>query len=69
MGGSRWSSRKCAELGGYRVLDEYGYRSRTIYPYKLPRHKNPAISVTYFCVPDELARKLGIWPGMLDPFE
>ncbi len=59
-GGSRWSWGKCAELGGYRVLDEYGYRSRTIYPYKLPRHKNPAISVTYFCVPDELARKLGI---------
>jgi hypothetical protein len=60
MGGSRWSWHKCAELGDYRVLDEYSYRSRTIYSYKLPRHKNPAIGVTYFCVPDELARKLGI---------
>ena len=58
-GGSRWSWRKYAELGGYRVLDEYEYRSRTIYPYKLPRHMNPSISLTYFCVPDELVRKLG----------
>ena len=40
MGGSRWSSRKCAELGGYQVLDEYIYRSRTIYPYKPPRHED-----------------------------
>ena len=59
-GGSRWSWRKCAERGGYRVLDKYGYRSRTIYPYKLPRDKNPAISVTYFCVPDRIAKRIGI---------
>ncbi len=56
----RWSWRKCAELAGYHVLDEYGYRSRTIYPYKRPTHKNPAISVTYFCVPSEIAEELGI---------
>lgn len=58
--GSRWSWRRCAEQAGYRVLDEYGYRSRTIYPYRRPPEKNPAISVTYFCVPAQLARELGI---------
>jgi hypothetical protein len=58
--GTRWSWRKCAELAGYRVLDEYGYRSRDIYPYQRPKHKNPAISVTYFCVPLEIAQKLGV---------
>lgn len=59
-GGARWSWRKCAERGGYRVLDRYSYRSRTIYPYKRPRDKNPAISVTYFCVPQSLASELDI---------
>ncbi len=59
-GDGRWSWKKCAELGGYRVLDEYSYRGRTIYPYPRPQHKNPAISVTYFCVPAELADQLGI---------
>ncbi len=58
--GNRWSWRTCAEHAGYRVLDKYGYRSRTIYPFRLPQHKNPAISVTYFCVPGRLARQLGI---------
>ena len=51
------------------MVAEYCYRSRTLYPYKRPRHKNPAISVTYFCVSDQLARELGIWPRMLDPSE
>ena len=60
LSGARWSWRKCAERAGYQVLDEYGYRGRTIYPYKRPMHKNPAISVTYFCVPSQVANRLGI---------
>ena len=61
-GTERWSWRKCAELGGYAVLDEFSYRSRTIYPYRRPTGKNPSISVTYFCVPAKLAQQLGIEP-------
>ena len=57
---ARWSWRKCATLGGYVVLDAYSYRSRTIYPHKRPHHKNPSISVTYFCVPHKLAEELGL---------
>ena len=58
--GGRWSWRKCAERAGYHVLEEYIYRSRTIYPYRRPTHKNPSISVTYFCVPNVLANELGV---------
>lgn len=61
--GQRWSWRKCATEGGFVVLDEYSYRSRTIYPHKRPQHKNPSISVTYFCVPRRLAGELGIEAG------
>jgi len=43
-------------------LDEFSYRSRSIYPYRRPTHKNPSISVTYFCVPAKLAQELGIRP-------
>jgi len=56
----RWSWRRCAREAGYLILDEFSYRSRTIYPHKRPKHKNPSISVTYFCVPETLARKLGV---------
>ncbi len=56
----RWSWGRCAREGGYLILDEFSYRSRTIYPHKRPKHKNPSISVTYFCVPESLARELGI---------
>ncbi len=61
-GGSteRWTWRRCAQAGGYVVLDELSYRSRTIYPHKRPAEKNPSISVTYFCVPQRLANELGI---------
>ncbi len=45
----RWSWWKCATLGGYLVLEEFCYRSRTIYPHKRPNHKNPSISETHLC--------------------
>lgn len=59
-GSDRWSWRRCAEEGGYVVLEELSYRNRTIYPYRRPSEKNPSISVTYFCVPRGLANELGI---------
>ena len=57
-----WSWRKAATRAGYVILDEFSYRSRTIYPHKRPEHKNPSISVTYFCVPASLAAAMGIEP-------
>lgn len=42
------------------VLDEFSYRSRTIYPFRRPAEKNPCISVTYFCVPRRVADEIGI---------
>ncbi|HEY4666192.1 MAG TPA: hypothetical protein VIH26_02695 [Anaerolineales bacterium] len=59
-GAQRWSWRKCGELAGYVFLDEFSYRSRSIYPYRRPTHKNPSISVTYFCIPAKLAQELRI---------
>ena len=56
----RWSWRKCATLGGYLILDEFCYRSRTVYPHRRPNHKNPSISETYFCVPYKLGDRLDI---------
>ena len=56
----RWSWRKCATLGGYLILDEFCYRSRTVYPHRRPKHKNPSISETYFCVPYKLGDSLDI---------
>lgn len=56
----RWSWRRCASLGGYLVLEAYSYRTRTIYPYPRPKHRNPAISETFFCVPYKLALALGV---------
>ncbi|MBO1320569.1 hypothetical protein [Acanthopleuribacter pedis] len=47
-----WS--ECARQAGYRVLDRYTRSTRTIYPYKKGKRKNPAISVTYFCVPESM---------------
>ena len=52
--------RRLALDGGYVVLDEYCYRSRTIYPLPRTNRRNPAISMSYFCVPRQLARDLGI---------
>jgi hypothetical protein len=59
-GTQSWSWRRCGELAGYIFLDEFSYRSRTIYPYRRPMHKNPSISVTYFCIPKQVALGLGL---------
>ena len=55
---ARWGWRRCATVGGYRILDRFTTRTRTIYPCPRPDRLNPSISVTYFCVPDALARTL-----------
>ncbi len=53
-----WSWHKCATHGGYVILEKFSHRTRTIYPYKKSRRKNPSISVTYFCIPQKLAVRL-----------
>ena len=61
----RWGWRHCAEEGGYVILDEYCYRSRTIYPLPKSDEENPSISMTYFCIPGALVEELGIeLPGI-----
>jgi hypothetical protein len=57
---SRWSWRKCASQAGYTVLEEFSYKSRSIYPYKRPERDNPSISETYFCVPRAVCGRLGL---------
>lgn len=56
----RWSWRRCASLGGYLILDEYSFGTRTIFPYPRPASKNPSISETLFCIPYKLGLELGI---------
>lgn len=46
-----FSWKKCAEAGGYRVLKEFSSHTRRIFPHPRPDGRNPAISVSYFCVP------------------
>ncbi|MCO4793780.1 MAG: hypothetical protein KC493_08715 [Bacteriovoracaceae bacterium] len=57
---ARYSWKKCATYGGYRVLEEFTTRTRTIYPNPKKDGYNPAISVNYFCIPESLAKKLGV---------
>ncbi len=59
----RFSWKICAALGGYSVLPGYSSHTRTIYPYPKKGGYNPPISMTYFCVPSRLARKLGFYPS------
>ena len=56
----RWGWRRLATEGGYLVLEQYCYRTRTIYPLPRPDRRNPAISMSYFCVPADLAAELVI---------
>jgi len=55
-----WSWRKCIREGGYHLIEDFSYRSRSIYPFKSSREENPSISVTYFCVPEDLAMELRV---------
>lgn len=50
----RLSWKSCAEKGGYKVMDDYCYRTRKIFPHPKTDGYNPAISVTYFCVPENI---------------
>ncbi len=45
---------------GYHLLEEYSYRSRSIYPLRGSREENPSISVTYFSVPEIVFHRLGL---------
>lgn len=47
----------CILKAGYQLLDKYTARTRTIFPYPKPHGHNPSISVTYFCVPKDLASR------------
>lgn len=58
----RHSWKICASLGGYAVLSKYSARTRTIYPYPRKGGYNPPISMTYFCVPADMARRIGCFP-------
>lgn len=58
----RHSWKICASLGGYAVLSKYCAHTRTIYPFPKKGGYNPPVSMTYFCVPDSLARTLGYFP-------
>jgi hypothetical protein len=59
----RHSWRICASLGGYAVLTKYCAHTRTIYPFPRKGGYNPPISMTYFCVPNETARRMGFFPA------
>ncbi len=58
----RHSWRICASLGGYAILSRYCTHTRTIYPFPRKGGYNPPISMTYFCVPNSMARSLGFFP-------
>ncbi len=58
----RYSWKICAALGGYAVLSKYSAHTRTIYPFPRKGGYNPPISMTYFCVPEKLSKKLGFYP-------
>ena len=58
----KYSWKICASLGGYSVLSKYSAHTRTIYPFPRKGGYNPPISMTYFCIPERLARKLGFYP-------
>jgi hypothetical protein len=59
----RHSWKLCASLGGYAVLNKYSAHTRTIYPYPRRGGYNPPISMTYFCVPNATARRMGFFPA------
>lgn len=50
---ARFSWRKCAQLAGYQVLEDFTTRTRKVYPHPQKDGYNPSISVNYFCVPEE----------------
>ncbi|MCB9761162.1 MAG: hypothetical protein H6739_15080 [Alphaproteobacteria bacterium] len=51
---------ECAEAAGYVRAEDYGWRSRTIYPIPPEGRHNPSISVNHFFVPRRVADRLGM---------
>ncbi len=54
--GKKFSWKKCAELAGHEVLEQYTTRTRSIFPHRKDGY-NPSISVNYFCVPRNGVKK------------
>jgi hypothetical protein len=52
--------RACLSRAGYLISEEFTVKSRPIFPCDDSPVPNPPISVTYFCVPEELARILSL---------
>lgn len=51
---------ECTAAAGYVRAEQYSTRSRTIYPSAPPHGHNPSISATHFCVPRDIATRLGL---------
>ncbi|MCP4499295.1 MAG: hypothetical protein GY822_04930 [Deltaproteobacteria bacterium] len=51
---------ECAERAGYKRIERYSSKSRTVYPYTPTSGHNPSISVTHFCLPEKVADQLAI---------
>ena len=49
---------ECAEAAGYRCLEKYCRKGRTIFPFPGPDGRNPTTNVTYFFIPSALAEDL-----------
>ncbi|MBL9164755.1 MAG: hypothetical protein JNL18_18655 [Planctomycetaceae bacterium] len=56
LGRDCWGA--CLSRAGYLISEEFSVKSRPIFPCDDSPVSNPPISVTYFCVPEELARSL-----------
>jgi hypothetical protein len=50
----------CVTQAGYLYLKEYTHSTRQVLPYTPEDGFNPAISVTHFCIPQDLGRRLGL---------
>ncbi len=53
-----WHS--CVTQAGYVYMSQYTHATRNVFPFKPKDGFNPSISVTHFCVPGPLARRLKI---------
>lgn len=53
-----WSWRRCAQESGYFLHEDFTRGTRPIYPIPKKGRENPSISVTYFCIPEDVAHKL-----------
>lgn len=54
------SWKECAETAGYRLIERFGRRGRSIFPFPQDGARNPSTSVNFFAVPGPLADRLGL---------